>query len=81
MSEKVEYITIWMATYYPEDVHLWHGPRAAMPRNYYFKNKEELDDFLNKNDNIKFQFRIKSTLAISHEGFLYPFPEKIHFSS
>ncbi len=79
MTDNIE--IIWMATYYPQDVPLWHGPMASMPKNYYFKTKEQLDEFLNQNDKIRFYFRTKSTIAITYEGFYYPLPEKIEFTS
>lgn len=83
MSETINHTfnTVWMASYYPDNVPLWAGPLASMPKNYYFKTKEELDEFLNKNDKIRFSFRVKSTLAIYHEGYYYPLPEKIQFTT
>ena len=84
MSEETinpTFNNIWMASYYPVNGPLWTGPLVSLPKNYYFKTKQELDEFLNKNEKIRFHFLVKSTLAIYHEGFWYPLPEKIQFTT
>ena len=72
-------VMIWRARYHKQDVPLWAGPLAAMPKDYYFRTKEKLQRFINDNKKIEVYFDISQTLAFVHENVYYPFTEGIIF--
>ena len=80
MAEEVQpkFIFIWQVRYIPSDVPAWHGPLAAMPRDYYFLNKDELDRFMKGKK--RFHFKVSKTLSLVHDDVYFPFPEQYVFS-
>lgn len=79
MEIRPDFVVVWQARYIPDDVPMWVGPRAAMPRDYYFKTKEDVDKFTKENH--KFFFRVEKTLAVQHDDVYYPLSEKFIFKS
>ena len=78
---EVDFIEIWKVVYKPENVPLWQGVLAALPKTYYFDRQESYDDFLEKNKELLYLMKTSRTLAIKHKNMFYPLGESFMLSS
>jgi hypothetical protein len=69
------FVYIFQATYTPENVPLWQGVNAALPRHWMFKTEEELNAFLEKNNEIIHCIKRYKILAAKVEDKYYPLKE------
>lgn len=81
MAEEIQpkFVVMWQARYFPPDVPLWKGPVAALPRDFYFRTKDELDKFMKDHDDQRFYFKVSKTVAVHHDNVYYPFIEQYVF--
>jgi YHS domain-containing protein len=74
-----KFVYIWNAKYFPQNVPLYCGVQAGMPRQYYFDTKDKLDKFLKENDDIKYYFSTQKILAVFDGETFYALNEAIKF--
>lgn len=80
MTDNIKIVPIWFVKYLPQNIPLWAGPNAALPKNYYFKDDNTLNEFLEKNEKLKSYFQTSKIIAIQYGESFYPLNEKIIFT-
>lgn len=64
---------------YVEIIQVRYKINSSYSVNYYFRNKVELDCFMNENKQHEQSFEVQKTIALVHNGDYYPLSEKITF--
>lgn len=81
MTVEVDFIEVWKVVYKPDNVPLWQGIDAALPKIYYFVQQESFDEFLEKNKEFLYLMKTSRTLALKHKNKCYPLGEAFVLSS
>ena len=72
------FVKIYCATYSQEPRYKNWTNKYYPPQDTYFKTKEELDNYLENNCDIRPYITTNEVMALEYEGIIYPLGKPIH---